>query len=60
MLVQLRGLRLDEGVKADGLRLRLMAVGVLEEGRILLAGDQRLARPRLRCHQAHQLVVNLP
>ena len=60
MLVQLRDLRLEEGVKAEGLQLRLMVVGALEEERVLLAGGQRLARPRLRCRQAHQLVVHLP
>ena len=45
MLVQLLDLRLEEGVKAEGLQLRLMVVGALEEERVLLAGGQRLALP---------------
>ena len=60
MLVQLRDLRLEEVVKAEGLQLRLMVVGALEEERVLLAEGQRLACPRLRCRQAHQRVVHLP
>ena len=60
MLVQLCGLRFEEVVKAEGLQMRLTAVGALEEGRILLAGGQSLARSHLRCRQDHQLVVNLP
>ena len=60
MLVQLLDLRLEEGMKAEGLQQRLMVVGALEEERVLLAEGQRLARPRLRCRQAHQLVVHLP